>query len=131
MSADGEKPAGGDQADLGSIADEAAKLVEAVQNWARGVGAESGSAAGPLAEFLAAGAGGSPSCRFCPVCQLVSTVREVRPETVQDLLEVGTSLLASMRTLIERQEREWSSRPAAPVQHIDIDEPDIDEPDIN
>lgn len=55
------------------------------------------------------------------MCQLLSAVGEAKPETVESLLEVGTSLLASMRTLIERQEREWASRPAPPVQHIDVD----------
>lgn len=110
-----------DDDEVGSIADEAVKLVEAVQTWARGVTDGAGSAAGPFADFLAAGAGRSEQCRFCPICQLVSAVREVKPETVEGLLEVGTSLLAALRTVIERQEREWASRPASPVQHINID----------
>lgn len=109
-----------DAAGVGSIAEEAAKLVEAVQTWMRAARAGDESVAGPLGHLFGAGADASAECRRCPVCQLLALARGVKPETVEGLLEAGTALLTAARSMIERQEREWASRPAAPVEHITV-----------
>jgi len=77
----------------GSMGEEAAKLVDALSEWAR-------SAAGgelPLAT-------GSTECTLCPVCQLLTVMRRARPETFTHLAEATTSLIAAMRTVVETHE---------------------------
>lgn len=88
----------------GSIGEEAAKLFEAVQAW--------------LADVPAGN--GSPDCELCPLCHLIAMMRGVRPETVEHLVGVATSLLVGLRTVLERQDRAWTARRPAGVQHIHV-----------
>ena len=77
---------------LGSAAEEAARLFAAVEDWARTRGA------GLLdAEHLATGA---PECTVCPLCQAVSVLRQVKPETVEHLLDAAASVVAALRTAV-------------------------------
>lgn len=96
---------------VGSAAEEAAKLLGALENWAR-------SRAGHLLdeEHLATG---SPECTACPVCQGIGALRHVRPETVEHLLDAAASMVAALRAAV--------TPPAAAareprVEHIDIGE---------
>jgi hypothetical protein len=43
----------------------------------------------------------SAECKVCPVCQLLSLVRQTRPETFAHLTDATSSLLAAVRTVIE------------------------------
>jgi hypothetical protein len=98
----------------GSVGEEAAKLVEALSEWARG-------AAGgelPLAT-------GSEECTLCPVCQALSLVRRAKPETFTHMSDATTSFLAAVRTVIESHEH--SAGRGHGVQHIDLD-PDVSSP---
>ena len=95
--------------DAGSAAEEAARLFAAVQDWARTRGA--GLLAG---EHLATGA---PECTACPVCQAVSALRQVRPETVEHLLDAAASVAAALRTAVAEPP---SPTPPPGVQHIDV-----------
>lgn len=95
----------------GPVAEEAAKLVEALSEWARG-------AAGgelPLAT-------GSAECSLCPVCQLLAVLRRTKPETFVHLAEASTSLVAALRTVVEAHGGGGS---ADTVQRIDLDEDDL------
>ena len=116
MSADG---AG---ARAGSLADEAGRLFEALQqvagSWSRAGGE------GDACEH------GAPStCRICPVCQVLSRLEAVRPEAVQHLAEAASALIAAFGELAAGRapSRDASTaRPGSPgapapdVQHIDI-----------
>ena len=93
----------------GSVGDEAAKLVEALSEWARG-------AAGgelPLAT-------GSEECTLCPLCQLISLARRARPETFTHLAEATTAFLAAVRTVVETHDHGHSNGRSG-VERIDLD----------
>lgn len=96
--------------DLGSATEEAAKLFEAVQDWAR----RTTSGAG---EQIATG---SAQCRLCPVCQLISLARETRPDAVEHLIEVAASMLAAVREAVETHDSHRTTRDSSGVEHIDI-----------
>jgi len=92
----------------GSVGDEAAKLVEALADWARG-------AAGgdlPLAT-------GSQECTLCPVCQLLALARRANPETFTHLSDATTSLIAALRSVVDSHTHERSARSG--LQRIDLD----------
>jgi hypothetical protein len=92
----------------GSVSEEAAKLVEALSEWARG-------AAGgelPLAT-------GSAECTLCPICQALSLARRARPETFAHLADATTSFLAAVRTVVETHEHGGAQ--GGGVERIDLD----------
>jgi hypothetical protein len=93
----------------GSVAEEASRLFEAVQEWAR---RSSGSS-----ERIATG---SAECQLCPVCQLIGVLRTARPEVAGHLAEAAGSLLEAVRAAIAAHEHDWSSRRGRPVERIDI-----------
>ena len=97
----------------GSVGEEAAKLVEALSEWAHRsnwTGAAGGEL--PLAT-------GSEECTLCPVCQALSLVRRAKPETFAHLADATTSFLAAVRTVVESHEH--SAGDGRGVQHIDLD----------
>jgi len=97
----------------GPVGEEAARLVEALGDWARGLaGGEL-----PLAT-------GSEECTLCPLCQLLALARRANPETFSHLADATTSLIAAMRTVVDSH----SHAPGGPnggrnngVQRIDLD----------
>ena len=97
---------------VGSAAEEAVKLLAAAEQWAR-------SRAAHLVddEHLATG---SPECTACPVCQAVGTLRHVRPETVEHLLDAAASLVAALQAAVAPPA--GAPRPGGRVEHIDVTE---------
>lgn len=95
----------------GSAADEAARLFAAVEDWVRhrASGLQDG-------EHLA---NGSPECTVCPLCQTVSALRQVKPETVEHLLDAAASVVAALKTAVVPPP---AGPPAGRVQHIDVRE---------
>jgi hypothetical protein len=99
--------------ETGSAAEEALRLLAAAEEWVR-------SHAGGLLdeEHLATG---SASCSVCPLCQSITVLRQVRPETVSHLLAAGSALAAALRSVVPAAPGAGTS-PASRVQHIDLDE---------
>jgi hypothetical protein len=99
--------------DVGSAAEEAARLFAVVEQWART------RAAGLLdEEHLATG---SAVCLVCPICQAVGALRHVKPEAVEHLLDAAASLVAALRTAAAAPGPD--DPPSGPrVQHIDVQE---------
>jgi Family of unknown function (DUF5304) len=95
---------------LGSAADEAARLLGALQDWAR--------RASPGDDIPIAT--GAPECRLCPVCQLIGLMRDTSPEVVDHLARAGDALLAALRAAVVAHERSWSHGTTPDVEHIDI-----------
>ena len=86
---------------LGSAAEEAARLAEALGGWFA-------SATGPSAVPDDAPQGADPlqaqahdpvTCRSCPVCRGIALVRSVNPEVVEHLSAAAGSLAAALREL--------------------------------
>ena len=101
---------------VGSVAEEAARLLDAVQGWAGSHGYAGGPEPGESAphddppDDTAAGAahrcptcgaqdgaGQAVVCQLCPVCQGIGLLRSVRPETVDRLADLAGALAATLR----------------------------------
>jgi hypothetical protein len=83
-------------AEPGPLGEEAARLAEALVDWARGVAPWASAHLHdlPLATDTA-------ECKLCPVCQLLTVVRHTRPETFAHLTDATSSLVAALRTVID------------------------------
>lgn len=97
---------------VGSAAEEAARLFAAAEDWIR-------TRAGSHLDGLATGA---PECTVCPVCQGISALRHVRPETVEHLLDAAASFVAALRSTVSGHAGAPESGRRPDVQHIDIRE---------
>ena len=112
--------------EVGSLGEEAAKLLGALSGWAReqaseatdglsGLAAHAAAAAHDVNEHLATG---SPECTVCPVCRTAHAVRQLSPEVKMHLTTAVTSLAhaaaAIMATPESRGER------GGDVEHIDL-----------
>ena len=101
----------------GSAAEEAAALFAAAQEWLR-------TRSHGLGEDLRHGehlATGSAECSICPLCQTISAVRQVRPETVEHLLDAVASVVAALRSTIGPEAARTPDGRGG-VQHIDVRE---------
>jgi hypothetical protein len=100
----------GDQV-VGSVAEEAAKLLGALSGWAKengdgiydGVHDGLSSIADELHDHVATG---SPECAWCPVCRTVAVVRHASPEVRAHLSTAASSLMLAVSGLL-------ASRPPA------------------
>jgi hypothetical protein len=113
----------------GSVGDEASRLLDAVQDWARSTFGEGESARMST---------GSPECEWCPLCQLVAVLRGDRPEATEKIVAAGTAVMSALRSLLDSPAPEGQAspseqppsdqppsapQPSAPrVQHIDLDD---------
>jgi len=95
---------------VGSAAEEAARLLAAAQEWAR---------ARFDHEHLATG---SAECQVCPVCQAIAVLRQVRPETVEHLMDAAASFVAAFRSALPHPGPDGPGTPRERVQHIDVRE---------
>ena len=84
---------------VGSVAEEATKLLGALQDWAQeGAGEAAGRVLHDLNEHIATG---DADCRYCPVCQLIRGVRETSQEVRQHMASAATSLLHAATGVLE------------------------------
>ena len=120
---------------VGGVADEAVKLLQALQDWGRESGSEYASAtasaaagaAGMLHDVNEHVATGSAECRYCPVCQLISAFRGTSPEVKQHLAAAASSLVQAVSGVLAPHLPTQGNdrRPEPSVQKIDLDpEPD-------
>jgi hypothetical protein len=108
---------------VGSLAEEAAKLLGALSGWARehgeGVTAMTDSVADELHEHLATG---SPECAWCPVCRTVAALRHTSPEVRAHLAGAASSLMLAVSGMMATRPPARDGR----VEHIDLDDDDRD-----
>jgi hypothetical protein len=113
-------------ADGDELNSEAAKLLSAVQDWAR-----SAFSAAPAERHSPA----TECVPWCPICQFAGILRGEHPEVTERLAEAGAALAGAMKALSDAAlaraqadrpdaARNGRPRPAPRVQHIRIDEPD-------
>lgn len=96
----------------GPLAEEAARLVEALGEWARGA----------VGDVHVPSVGAGPECQVCPVCQLLALLRRTQPETFGHLAEASASVVAALRTVVERHEQRGTR--ASGVERVDLDADD-------
>ena len=116
--------------EVGSVAEEAAKLLSVLQDWAKESGHHQASAAsqvvGGLAESmrgLGDSIGHGPDCKYCPVCQVINVVRETSPEVRQHLAIAANSMLQAMQGMLVTQVPDGhGARRTAPVEKINLDD---------
>ena len=125
----------GNEGEVGSLADEAARLFAAATDWARQHTGDSGTAAAssapragdwPGQEHIATGA---PECRWCPICQAISLLRTTSPdmkEHVASLVVVARQILDSVAESVGDTGSASKPRPESKpdVEHIDLSEDD-------
>lgn len=99
---------------VGSAAEEAARLFAAVEDWARTRATHAVDA-----EHLATGA---PECTVCPLCQGISLLRQVKPETVEHLLDAAASVVAALRSAVVTPPPPEGPGRGPRVEHIDVRE---------
>lgn len=124
--------------DVGSVAEEAAKLLGAFSGWAKDQGHDLGNGLGDLAagaqraahdvdEHLATG---SDECTYCPICRTVHVIRELSPEVKHHLASASASLMQAAAALMATAVPDESKRadPTHPdrrsaddIEHIDLE----------
>ena len=123
----GDGTGAGEQEPVGSVGDEAAKLLGALSDWARDQGTDyAGSAVGAAGAFAHAVqdvndhiATGSEDCRYCPVCKVIHVVRQTSPEVREHLSVAASSLLQAAAGLLATSTAHHS-KPST-VEKIDLD----------
>ena len=118
-----------EQEPVGSVSEEAIKLLAALQDWAKEKGQDSaGVAAGAASAFSAVNehiATGSKECTFCPICQLISTAREISPEVKQHLSSAASSLLQAVSSALATPPPK-PRRSDGPIEKIDLSDEAFD-----
>lgn len=130
----------GEQEQVGSVGEEAAKLIGALADWAREHGGDLGHGVADAATSAAAGAAGAaaavdehlatgaPECTYCPICRGVHLLRECAPEVRDHLASAAASLMQAAAGFLAaasaapRPER--TSARADGVERIDLDDGD-------
>jgi hypothetical protein len=92
---------------VGSAAEEAAKLLGAVSEWAREHGSDVGTAFGGLADQVSAAGhdvdahlATGEDCRYCPLCRAVQVYRSASPEVREHLATAVTSLAQAATAML-------------------------------
>jgi hypothetical protein len=124
---DAQDGPGGPQEPVGSVGDEAAKLLGALSDWARDQGSDyAGTAAGAAGSFAHAVqdlgehvATGGEDCRYCPVCQAIHVVRQTSPEVRAHLAVAASSLMHAAAGLLATNTPGEQKSPS--VEKIDLD----------
>lgn len=119
---------------VGSVGDEAAKLLGALSDWAQDHGSELGQSLSGLAGQAASSlkdvnehiATGSAECTVCPICRTVHAVRQTSPEVRAHLMTAASALVQAAAGILATQVP--SDEPAGganargkEVERIDLD----------
>lgn len=110
---------------VGSVGEEAAKLLGALSGWARDQGADLGQGVGGAGQSLGDAARrvdehlatGGADCRWCPVCQVVGMVRQTSPEVRGHLSAAAGSLVQAVAALLATSPGQGQK-----VEKIDLDD---------
>jgi hypothetical protein len=95
----------------GPLAEEAARLIEAIGDWARGAAGGSVAAVGEGAE-----------CQVCPFCQIMALVRRNSPDTFGHLADASAAMIAAVRSAIDNHDHHHGAPHSSGVERIDLDD---------
>lgn len=118
--------------DVGSVAEEAAKLFGALSGWARDHGSDLGAGVADLAAGAAHAAHdvnehiatGSAECTYCPVCRTIHVARSLSPDVKQHLASAAASLMQAAAGVLAAAAADESR--AASARGDDIEKIDLD-----
>ena len=128
---------GGRDPEVGSLAEEATKLLGALSGWARDQGDGLGESVAGLSEHAVAAAHeldahlatGSAECTVCPICRTVHAVRQLSPEVKAHLATAATSLVHAAAGILATAATPAASSDRGGVEHIDLDDAGDDWPE--
>ncbi len=122
--------------EVGTVAEEAAKLLGALSGWARHQGSDVGQGMADAAQSAAAAmqnvnehfATGSEDCLYCPVCRVVHVVRETSPEVRTHLAIAALNLMQAASAVLSTTIPDHRGPTAEGVEKINLDDdwPDED-----
>lgn len=108
----------------GSIAEEAAKLIAALQAWAQEQMPRPDGDAGIGPDLADHDLNGhdplSPECRYCPLCALARMAKATTPEVRDHLSSAALSLAMAFKGLLDNAAP--TSTESTPVEKIDLAE---------
>jgi hypothetical protein len=115
-------------ADVGSVSEEAAKLLGALSGWAKDHGNDLGNGVSDMASQAASAlqnanehfATGGPDCTYCPLCRVVHAVRECSPEVRTHLALAAANLMQAAAAVLNTTVPDHRKRPEG-VEKIDLD----------
>ncbi len=122
--------------EVGSVAEETAKLLGALSGWAKEHGQDVGSGigAGLGAAFHDASAhiGTGDDCKYCPFCRVVHIVRESSPEVRTHLAIAAASIAQAASAVLQAAVPEEAAKGGAharrdPVEKIDLEDDGADD----
>jgi hypothetical protein len=103
---------------VGTLAEEAAKLLAAFHVWTGDAGTAKGE---PLDEPAESDAGdAADECRWCLLCQLTRRARATSPEVRDHLLQAAASLALAVKGLLD--DPAPTPRRETPLEKIDLTE---------
>ena len=100
--------------DVGPLSEEATRFVEALSDWARGRLGPSAASVGTAAE-----------CSLCPFCQMLTLLRQAKPETFAHLLDASTALTAALRSVVDSHVAHTTN---GSMQRINLDDDGLVDP---
>ena len=129
-------PEGPQEESIGSVGEEAAKLMGVLSEWARDQREAGAQTAGDALSGMAHAAHDvhehiatdSPECRYCPLCRVISLVRGTSPEVREHLTIAAGSLLQAASGLLATYAPASDKPRAAGVEKIDLEDDEGDEP---
>jgi hypothetical protein len=105
---------------VGSLAEEAAKLIAALQGWKQ---EPEDSADGPVRDGGDEHDPHSAECRFCPLCTAARLAKAATPEVRDHLSSAALSLAMAVKGLLDATAPSTpSSTQSTPVEKIDLAE---------
>ena len=132
-----DRPDGGgpdpDDPAVGGVGEEAVKLLQALQDWARESGSDYADATASAVAAATAGvhhldehlATGGADCTYCPLCRVISAVRGTSPEVRDHLRSAGTSLLQAAAGMLATTVPDQGARHRdSPMEKIDLSDDD-------
>jgi hypothetical protein len=116
--------------DVGSLGEEAAKLLGALSGWAREHAADAGDGLSGLASHAADSAHdlndhlatGASECTVCPVCRAVRAVREVSPDVTAHLSAAAASLAQAAAAFVATVDHRPAADDRCDVERVDLDD---------
>lgn len=98
----------GSSDEVGTVGEEAAKLLGALSGWAKDHAGD-----GHIDT-------GAPECTYCPICKTVHVLRQASPEVRAQLTTAASSLISAFAQMMATPVPEDRTRGG--VQHIDLDD---------